>query len=303
MAKYQLDTKLLKSRLSEHKLSAERTLAQKHPHALKHFQTSGLTTAGKIRTHAARLLTAGAVAGAILLGGPVQHHIKQHQTKPSAVAPQTLSQNLSSKLKDILPKQVGKLTPDQEKQVTETIQKIYGVNAVPQLSGNRLNDNYGYIGAEQHLPRYPGDSLDQHDEYLREGITPGLGAWGYFANSRDSLTPSLVNKEKFYVAVQTLYLPDWQQRFSYLRDWYQYRKVIVVNPANGKAVLADIADAGPANWTGKQFGGSPEVMAHLGLNVGPQKGAVVLFFVDDPEDNLTLGPLQYNINNLAFNQK
>jgi hypothetical protein len=97
------------------------------------------------------------------------------------------------------------------------------------------------------------------------------------------------------VAVQTLYLSDWETRLPYLRDWYKFRKVLVVNPKNGKAVVADIADSGPAIWTGKQFGGSPEVMDYLESKDGRQRGPVVLFFVDDPGDKVPLGPLEYNL--------
>jgi len=61
-----------------------------------------------------------------------------------------------------------------------------------------------------------------------------------------------------------------------------------------RSVAAVVADAGPANWTGKHYGGSPEVMAYLGLNVGMQKGAVVLFFVDDANNEIPLGPVEYN---------
>ncbi|MBI2008442.1 hypothetical protein HYS82_02190, partial [Candidatus Amesbacteria bacterium] len=78
-------------------------------------------------------------------------------------------------------------------------------------------------------------------------------------------------------------------------DWYKYRKVVVVNSANGKTVIAVVADSGPAAWTGKHFGGSPEVMADLKLNVGKQKGPVIMFFVDDPENKVPLGPLEYNL--------
>ena len=172
---------------------------------------------------------------------------------------------------------VSPLTPQQEQTITTAIKDTWGITAVASLQNERLNRSYGLIGAEQHLPRFPGDSLDQHDEPRQEGITPGLGAWGYFAPSKEQLTQDLIEREKWYVAVQTLYLPDWNTRFRYLRDWYQYRKVLVVNPVNGKTVAADVADAGPADWTGKHFGGSPEVMAYLGLNVGMQKGPVILF--------------------------
>ena len=160
------------------------------------------------------------------------------------------------------------------------------------MEGEHLNTTYGYIGAEQHLPRFPGDTVSAHDELQHIGITPGRGAWGYFAPSRAQLTDDVIQKEKYYAVVQTMYLPDWERRLTYLRDWYKYRKVIVVNTENGKAVVAAIADSGPAVWTGKQFGGSPEVMNELG---GPRykKGKVLLFFVDDPQNQVPLGPVDY----------
>jgi hypothetical protein len=102
--------------------------------------------------------------------------------------------------------------------------------------------------------------------------------------------------------VQTLYLADWTDRLSYLRDWYKYRKVMVINPKNGKAVVAVIADAGPAKFTGKSFGGSPEVMDHLESKDGKQKGPVVLFFVDDPDDKIPLGPIN-PVSGLAFGKE
>ena len=114
------------------------------------------------------------------------------------------------------------------------------------------------------------------------------------------MTPDLEAREKYYVAVQTLYLPDWSARLAYLRDWYKFRKMVVVNPRNGRVVVADIADSGPSWWTGKKFGGSPEVMDYLQLQDGRQKGAVVMFFVDDPQNQVPLGPLEYNLENPAL---
>lgn len=234
----------------------------------------------KHHPHVTRLLATGALTGTLLLSAPALLPQGQNTT---LVSTQTLTQ--------LLPATVGPLTPEQEEAVSKVLFDLYGIKATAVLDKNRLNQSYGYIGAEQHLPRFPGDSVSQHDQYQQSGITPGRGAWGYFANSKADLTPDLIQKEKYYVAVQTLYLPDWSSRQPELKDWYKYREVVVVNPANGKAIVAVIADAGPAAWTGKHFGGSPEVMAHLGLNVGKQKGAVILFFVDDPEHKISLGPL------------
>ena len=67
--------------------------------------------------------------------------------------------------------------------------------------------------------------------------------------------------------------------------------MLVVNPQNGKAMVVVIGDAGPAAWTGKHLGGSPEVMKYLERVDGRQKGPVLYFFLDDPDDKIPLGPL------------
>ena len=68
---------------------------------------------------------------------------------------------------------------------------------------------------------------------------------------------------------------------------------MIVNTQNGNAIIASIADSGPAAWTGKHFGGSPEVMNYLG-GIRYKKGPVIIFFIDDPENKIPLGPVEYN---------
>ncbi len=258
-----LNTESLRARLKLKEISARQRLENRHPH---------------IKT----LLTGGVLAGSILLASP------QTNTLQAALPPASETSHLTSeKIKLLLPPQVERLTEDQERQISQALHQQFGIHAYPELEGNRLNHNYGLIGVEQHLPRYPGDN--------RPNTAPGRGAWGYFASSKSQLTPDLIAKERYYVAVQTLYLPDWSTRLAYLRDWYKYRKVVVVNPQNGKTIVAVIADSGPAAFTGKHFGGSPEVMEYLQMKDGRQKGPVVLFFVDDPADQVPLGPLEYNL--------
>lgn len=259
---------------------------------------------GKIRDYSGRLLATTALTGSLLLSGPtgvkslpspteIQEKIN-HDTSDDSVPTQ---KRLIEALKEILPDKARPLSREEEKLLEQTFENTMGVKARGTLEGEHLNTTYGYIGAEQHLRRYPGDVVGNHasgsSTVLKEGIAPGLGAWGYFAYSKDKLTPDLENTEKWYAVVQTLYLKDWAKRQPYLRDWYKYRKVLIVNTNNGNAVVAAIADSGPAAWTGKHFGGSPEVMEYLG---GPRykKGAVILFFVDDPENKVPLGPVEYN---------
>ena len=68
--------------------------------------------------------------------------------------------------------------------------------------------------------------------------------------------------------------------------------MLIVNTKTGQAVVGDIADAGPAVWTGKHLGGSPEVMYHLGFAKGSRKGPVLYFFIDDVDNKVALGPLK-----------
>ena len=297
-----LASEQLRRKLKLKHLEAKRRFSKKHPKAEKFFKERGIEP-GKIREQSAKLLGAGILAGSFLFSPP--------STPRALPAPQEIINKLKSEkvgikldnpqkvlvdaLNSILPKRPRPLDRNEEKVLEQLFENITGVRAKAALQGEHLNTTYGFIGAEQHLRRYPGDTLSQHGEaqILRAGIAPGLGAWGYFAPSKDKLAPELEETEKWYAVVQTLYLPDWSRRQPYLRDWYKYRKVLIVNTENGNAVVATIADSGPAAWTGKHFGGSPEVMHYLG-GTRYKKGPVIVFFVDDPENKTPLGPVEYS---------
>jgi hypothetical protein len=198
-----------------------------------------------------------------------------------------------------LPEEVGPLTTDQEATISGVLSREYGFDVRPEIDGIRLNRSYGYIGAEQHLMRYPGDTMASHfattDEaftYGKSGMAPGRGAWGYFATSKYEMTQKDIDREKYYLAVQTFLAPGFHDNVKKYVDFFKYRKMLVVNPQNGKAMVVVIGDAGPAQWTGKQLGGSPEVMKYLERVDGRAKGAVLYFFINDPDDKIPLGPVE-----------
>jgi hypothetical protein len=286
--------------------SSKLALGEKHDHAVKYLAEKKVDL-DKIRQHSTKLLTAGVLAGTLMLNSPhnlalaapaLSRDMVKKLTDARLAIPTNPQDYFIEELKAVISDQINNLTSQQEREIGFLIERITGIKARASLEGEKLNTSLGFIGAEQHLPRFPGDNVGNHDEYQKSGITPGLGAWGYFTQSQIKLSKEDVLKEKYYVAVQTLYLPDWEKRLPYLRDWYKHRKVIVVNPKNGQAVVAVIGDSGPAAWTGKQFGGSPEVMALLDLNKGMQKGQVIMFLVDDPENKVPLGPVDFQNSNL-----
>ena len=250
-----------------------------------------------------RQLVAGGLGGLMLLTGQAanpQPFLPQASASASESGVQKIDKKvfLISDLVKVLPREVRPLTELEEQKASDILSRTFGIKVTPVLLGKKLNRNYGLMGAEQHLARFPGDTLsihfdseDERKSYWQSGMAPGLGAWRYFAASKEDLTDLDKDREKYYIAVQTFLSKDFNNRFAEYRDFYKYRKMLVVNPNNGKGLVADIADAGPGEFTGKHLGGSPEVMHYLERVDGSLKGPVLYFFIDDPDDKIKLGPI------------
>lgn len=293
------DVQRLKSGLIKRRDEAKYALRDTHRHA-RDWLDQNQVEFKALRQKSQKLLATASLAAAVLLSPPpisdltTPHEIKAKLNAKGFMGSDELESDLAHDLAVYVPPIPGHATSQNESLISMTIQQKLGITAVPQLDGQRLNHSYGWMGYEQHLKRFPGDDLSGHDEEQIAGIAPGLGGWGYFAYSSADLTPEVVLKEKYYFAVQTLYLPHWKSDLSHLVKWYKHRKMIAINPENGKAVVGVVADAGPAKFTGKQFGGSPEAMTHLDLIHGKKKGKVILYFVDDPDNKIPLGPVSTN---------
>jgi hypothetical protein len=286
----------LKNKWNDQKNTLARQVTEKHKEAFHWLHNTY------------KHLVVGSLGSLVMLAHPVTTTISAQQAivppkkeEPPlkyldhAMAPVT---RLMLDLSFALPETVQPLTEEQEKVIGQTLSRHFAASVSAQLQGHRLNTSYGYIGSEQHLVRYPGDTMATHfsnasdaHKYYRSGMAPGRGAWGYFAPSRAAMTDKDVMREKYYIAVQTFLAPGFTDNIKSHYEFFKYRKMLVVNPENGRAVVADIADAGPSPWTGKQLGGSPEIMSYLERKDGGAKGPVLYFFIDDPDDTIPLGPI------------
>lgn len=301
-SKKKIDSEKLRQKLKLKNFEVKKNLAEKYPHVEKYFRKKNVDIS-KIRQHSAKLLSTGLVAGSLFLLPPADdlkllpppQDLVEWLKNDKNLLKQDNSKLLVDAINSVLPENPRPLIRSEEKYLEQIFSNIYGISARASLEGEHLNTTYGYIGLEQHLRRYPGDQLSLHGEgdVIKEGMAPGLSAWGYFASSKNEMDEYTEDIEKWYAVVQTLYLPDWNTRQPYLKNWYKHRKVLIVNIENGKAVVAAVADSGPAAWTGKQYGGSPEVMTYLG-GESYKKGKVIVFFVDDPENEIALGPVEAN---------
>lgn len=290
----------------------ERILKRTYKEFFTYLTSQGYTLAD-IRAALSKKVATVALLGALTIATPMtlsgvtppirappnQTHYDESRTLiPIRTLAEATPDEARVELIKILPTLTHNLTSGEGGTVQQLLTKIIGVPVLAQLDGNRLNVTYGLIGAEQHLFRYPGDSLAEHAgstgnqmRVLGRGIAPGLGAWGYFAVRKAYLTKQDSERETWYIAAQTFLSPEWNERTNELYTWFQYRKVIVIDPTTQKAVVAVIADAGPADWTGKKFGGSPELMDYMKLEDGAAKRGVIVLFVDDPKNTVPLGPI------------
>ena len=245
-------------------------------------------------------IAVSSVTGLLMLAHPANASIISDNIKPEPPKEANTYRNVNEFikiLKDALPEKVQPLTKEEEVSVSHILSTYFQIPVSAYLENISLNRSYGLIGAEQHLMRYPGDNMSTHfqskdeEKFTSSGMAPDRGAWGYFATSKNELSEEDINREKYYIAVQTFLSPGWNEDPNKMYKFFKYKKMIVVNPDNGKAVVAAIGDAGPAPYTGKHLGGSPEVMSHLERQDGAAKGPVLYFFINDKENKIPLGPV------------
>ncbi len=283
----------LKKKWSEKRKLLNKKVWDKHQEALEWLHNSS------------KQAIVGSMAGLIMLTHPgssaliAQNMSPDKEKKPSEEKPARTKSQLIADLQSQLPERVQKLSNEQETTIGNILTDYFQIKVTPILENKRLNRSYGYIGAEQHLMRYPGDTMDTHFDtegeakaYYASGMAPGRGAWGYFAKSAAEMTERDKQREKYYIAAQTFLAPGWNENVNEYYNFFKYRKMLVVNPENGKAIVVVIGDAGPAEFTGKHLGGSPEVMKHLERVDGGAKGPVLYYFINDPDDTVPLGPIE-----------
>ncbi len=259
---------------------------------MRSFNVSVFSLSERLR----HILASTAMAGSIALQHSVDAQVHDALASVEANAPEGDIYDLTreeyrsiiDKMQAVVSMPAGHLSPDDELYLEQQLSDLLGFEVTAQLQGKRLNHSIGIMGGEQHLRRFPTDTLEQHDAYREAGMAPNRGAFGWFTEQGE-LTEEAIMREKYYFAVQTLYLPDWNENYRELKPWYKYRKMIVINPAEELAVVGVVGDAGPAQWVKKQFGGSPEVIREGKIWSPAAKGRVMLLFVDDPADAVPLG--------------
>jgi hypothetical protein len=283
--------KNLSKKFEEKREALLKEIQDKHEDVLE-WSKKNKTSIEKIGAKSARGLAAGVASGAVLFSTGAGQ-LPSNQTAVTKHLHHTdISENLVLKT-DTREEVMRVLRESKGQDLEKKLSTALNMPVSSKLDGLALNTNYGIIGHESHLSRYPGDNTVTHFEtsgdyqkFSSSGMAGGPGAWGYLAPSKNKLTQKDIERERYYLVAQTFLSPNWGD--PGVKNWFRHRKMVVINPENGNAVVGAVEDAGPAVSTRRAFGGSPEVMDGLGF--GHRGGdRVYMFFVSDPNDQIPLG--------------
>jgi len=177
------------------------------------------------------------------------------------------------------------------------IPSTYGKVAVEQhLYLNKQEYDYDHDSisttdsAKLHYQNSLVDLLFPGVSSIKNGMAGGFGAFGAYYDCRvddpdfDSCQMP-VTDERYYITMRWSYVtwyeaPDGtcttkldgrldtctKDYSSTKQLWHKQRRVVVTNPKNGKKIVASVLEAGPAIWTGRVAGLSPEAMYALGAS-------------------------------------
>lgn len=194
------------------------------------------------------------------------------------------------KMTSIAQQPAGHLPRQDELYLEQQLTDWFGFEVVAELESVRLPHSIGTMQAVPHLRRHPTDLLKDHTRCLDAGLKQTRSGFGWFTEL-GQLTPASILQETYYFAVHAQFISGWKGSPYLLKNWLKFRKMVMINPTEQRAVIGCIGDFAPAEWMQYQFGGSPEVIQD-GKVWSPQtRGHVLLFFINDPMNQVQLGPL------------
>ena len=223
--------------------------------------------------------------------------ILEKKTKNNSLLSQISAEELEdvlNKLRTVLTLPPGQLDRESELYLEQQISEMLGFEVTNILEGHQLQYNTGKIKALPHLKRHPTDAVKSHEKYQQASMSQKRGAFGWFLE-QGKTTADTIQLEKYYIALQLFYSPEWSSSPREIKKWYKYRKIVVLNPFDKVAVVCAVGSIGPQIPVRYQFGASPEVIVEGKFWSSQSNGRAIVLFVDDQQNSIPLGPLTLGI--------
>lgn len=194
------------------------------------------------------------------------------------------------KLREVSKLNPGELPKNDLLYLEQQLSDIFGFEVVSELDDKRLPFAMGTMMAAPHLRRFPNDQLADHQRYQEAGLSKTRGSYDWMLEGGE-LSDQAAARERYGVALPLAYLPDWQQNYLALKQWYQYRKLLIINPFDLKAIVGSVTDGSMVATLKYQFAGSPEIIREGMIWSPSASGKILAFFINDEENKVVLGPI------------
>lgn len=199
-------------------------------------------------------------------------------------------EDIRAKLMNLVMQPPGQLDSESELYLEQQLGELLGFQVSSNLDGFSLLYNTGKIKSLPHVKTNPNDTISSH-EYPYAGLKSSRASYGWFLEN-GSVNEASQRIEKYYCSLPLYYYPEWSEKSQQMKKWYKYRKMLIVNPFEGMAVVTAVATIGPAIPTRYQFGASPEAVIEGKLWSSQALGRVLVLFIDDPQNSVPLGPIK-----------
>ncbi len=201
---------------------------------------------------------------------------------------------------------------------------VLGGQTLPASSGRIAREQHlDLVADETASQHYSRSGVPTNPTWLRNGMAGGYGSFGgygyppvaderYYITMRwnyvDWYSGTLGDPDQMYCGSgYEYYSVNYYNSYKYngqycvprtysrnadlvLKLWHWKKRVVVTNPANGKKVVVSIVESGPAIWTGRKAGLSPEAMLALGISASTN-GNNPLGFAWAADQATPLGPV------------
>ena len=151
MKKQPVQLELFRQKLKLKSLQSQKSFKDNFPEAQKFLDSSGVSL-NRIREHSAKLISAGAITGTLLLTPPVGLDLTPDTNSNNIAIHKDVNDNqdlpqksLIDSLKNMLPSVVRPLYRDEEKRLEQVVSDTVGVKVKATLEGEHLNTIYGPI--------------------------------------------------------------------------------------------------------------------------------------------------------------
>jgi hypothetical protein len=199
------------------------------------------------------------------------------------------------KARDITQLPPGNIDHETELYLEQQLSDILGFTITAEISGNRLPHTHGIIQSLPHYKTSPTDTIENHS--LAHASFSNKRSYFGWLNQGNPTKDSPTELESYSISLPLFLLPEWPEKNFTIKKWFAFRKVVLINPAEYRAVVCVISDAFNQLTAKYQYGGSPEVIMQTKCWSPSSMGKTLLFFVGDENDEIPLGPI--NIDNVG----